>query len=277
MSAVLVTGAGSGIGAATALRLDRLGMRVFAAVHDTHDGEILAKGASASLSVHQYDATDQASVRDLVGAVDTALGTEGLTAVVNVAGAGVAGPLELLAIDDLRHQLDVDVVGPVAVTQLALPLLRRAEGGRVVFVGAAGSLVSMQLAGAYHASKYAVEAISDAWRQELAAEGISVCLVEPGPVATPLWSKALQTLDRLPASDRYADRVAAVRESLHKASKNGESPHKVAEQIEHAVTAARPKSRYPVGAAAHVVPRIRRLLPDRLFDRAAQRIAAARS
>ncbi|WP_432936023.1 SDR family oxidoreductase [Kribbella sp. CA-253562] len=272
MSAVLLTGAGSGIGAATALRLERSGHRVFAAVHDPHDGEILAKQSSDALSVHQVDVTNAESVRALIAEVDAALGDQGLDAVVNVAGEGVAGPLELLPIDSLRHQLDVNVVGTVAVTQLALPLLRRGTPGRVVFVGSMGGLVSVQLAGAYHASKYAVEAIADAWRQELAPDGIAVSLVEPGPVATPLWAKAIQTLDRLPASDRYAERVDAFRESLRNASKNGASPHKVAETIEHALTAAHPRTRYPIGAAAVVVPKIRRLIPDRLFDKAAQRV-----
>jgi NAD(P)-dependent dehydrogenase (short-subunit alcohol dehydrogenase family) len=272
MSAVLLTGAGSGIGAATALRLDQLGLRVFAAVHDPADGEILAKQTSDGLSVHQVDVTDADSVRALIGEVDSALGEEGLGAVVNIAGEGIAGPLELLPIDSLRHQLDVNVVGTVAVTQLALPLLRRGTPGRVIFVGSMGGLVSVQLAGAYHASKYAVEAIADAWRQELAPDGITVSLVEPGPIATPLWAKAIQTLDRLPANDRYAERIDAFRESLRHASKHGASPQKVAEQIEHAVTSDRPKTRYPIGAAAVVVPKIRRLIPDRLFDRAAQRV-----
>ncbi|MEV6286238.1 SDR family NAD(P)-dependent oxidoreductase [Kribbella sp. NPDC051770] len=281
MSAVLLTGAGSGIGAATALRLDQLGIRVFAAVHDPSDGEILAKQTSEKLSVHQVDVTDADSVRALITEVDTALGEAGLDAVVNIAGEGIAGPLELLPIDSLRHQLDVNVVGSVAVTQLALPVLRRAgrEGerrgpGRIVFVGSMGGLVSVQLAGAYHASKYAMEAIADAWRQELDPDGISVSLVEPGPIATPLWAKAIQTLDRLPANDRYAERVDAFRESLRHASKHGASPQKVAEQIEHAVTAERPKTRYPIGAAAYVVPKVRRLIPDRLFDKAAQRVTS---
>jgi NAD(P)-dependent dehydrogenase (short-subunit alcohol dehydrogenase family) len=272
MTSVLVTGAGSGIGAATALHLDRAGARVFAGVHDPAAGEILARQASPALSVHTVDVTDRASVESLAEAVASQLGGDPLTAVVNVAGKGIAGPLELLPIDSLRHQLDVNVIGSVSVTQAVLPLLRRARGGRIVFVGSMGGLVAVQLAGAYHASKYAIEAIGDAWRQELAPEGISVSIVEPGPVATPLWAKAVETLDRIPASERYAERIAAFRDSLRSASKNGASSAKVAALIEHAVTAARPRTRYPVGAAAMVIPKIRRLVPDRLFDKAAQRV-----
>jgi len=184
MTSVLLTGAGSGIGASTALRLDRAGVRVFAAVHDPADGEILAKQASPGLSVHTVDVTDRASVERLAEAVASELGEDPLSAVVNVAGEGIAGPIELLPIDGLRHQLEVNVIGSVSVTQTVLPLLRRGPGGRVVFVGSMGGLVSVQLAGAYHASKYAIEAIGDAWRQELAPEGISVSIVEPGPIAT---------------------------------------------------------------------------------------------
>ena len=270
MISVLLTGAGSGIGASTALHLDRMGIRVFAAVHDAADGEILARQASDSLSVHTVDVTDRGSVDRLAEAVSSLLGADALTAVVNVAGEGIAGPLELLPIDSLRHQLDVNVVGPVSVTQAVLPLLRRGRGGRVVFVGSMGGLVAVQMAGAYHASKYAIEAIGDAWRQELAPEGISVSIVEPGPIATPLWAKAVETLDRLPSSERYAERIDAFRETLRSASKNGASPAKVAAVIEHAVTASRPRTRYPVGAAATVIPKIRRLIPDRLFDKASQ-------
>jgi NAD(P)-dependent dehydrogenase (short-subunit alcohol dehydrogenase family) len=269
--AVLLTGAGSGIGAATALHLDRSGIRVFAAVHDPADGETLARQASSSLSVHTVDVTDRGSVERLLAEVSAELGAAALTAVVNVAGVGIAGPLELLPVDSLRRQLEVNVVGPVSVTQAALPLLRRGRGGRVVFVGSMGGLVAVQLAGAYHASKYALEAIGDVWRQELAPEGIQVSLVEPGPIATPLWAKAVETLDRLPASERYAERIDAFRESLRNSSKNGASPEKVAALIEHAVTASKPRTRYPVGVAAKVVPAVRRLVPDRLFDQLARR------
>jgi NAD(P)-dependent dehydrogenase (short-subunit alcohol dehydrogenase family) len=270
MTSVLLTGAGSGIGAATALRLDRAGIRVFAAVHDAADGEILARGASATLSVHTVDVTNRASVEALAEEVSSQLGSEALTAVVNVAGEGIAGPLELLPVESLRHQLDVNVVGPVSVTQCVLPLLRRGRGGRVIFVGSMGGLVAVQLAGAYHASKYAIEAIGDAWRQELAPDGISVSIVEPGPVATPLWAKAVETLDKLPESKRYAERIDAVRETLRKASKNSPNADKVAAVIQQAILAEKPRTRYPVGVAAMVVPKIRRLVPDRLFDKAAQ-------
>jgi NAD(P)-dependent dehydrogenase (short-subunit alcohol dehydrogenase family) len=193
---VVVTGAGSGIGAATTLHLDRLGLRVFAGVHDPADADVLAKQVSGRSRVGLLDVTDPASIERYVAGVAAELGEEGLDALVNNAGHGVAGPLETVGIDDLRRQLDVNVVGQVAVTQQALPLLRRGRPGRVVFIGSLGGRVAAPLAGAYHASKHAIEAIGDAWRQELAPDGIQVVIIEPGPVATPIWAKAVRTLDR---------------------------------------------------------------------------------
>jgi NAD(P)-dependent dehydrogenase (short-subunit alcohol dehydrogenase family) len=194
--------------------------------------------------------------------------------VVNTAGEGIAGPLETLPINGLRHQFEVNVIGQVALTQQALPLLRRSRcrgGSRVIFVGSPGGLVAVPFGGAYHASKYALEAIADAWRQELVMDGIHVVIVEPGPVSTPWWAKAARTLDALPASKRYQDRLDAFRESLRRQSKEGAGPQQVAELVEHAITADRPRTRYSGGVAASVVPKVRPLLPNRLFDRIARR------
>jgi NAD(P)-dependent dehydrogenase (short-subunit alcohol dehydrogenase family) len=275
MSSVIITGAGSGIGASTALHLDRLGWRVFAGVHDAgEDADILARQSSERMTVLPLDVTVESSVESFVATVEKEVGPAGLTAVVNNAGEGVAGPLETLPIDALRQQFEVNVIGPIRLTQQALPLLRRAPGGRVVFVGSIGGLVAVQFAGAYHASKYAIEAIGDAWRQELAPDGIHVAIVEPGPTSTPLWSKAAHTLDRLPPNERYQERLDKFRETLQRQGKDGGGPHAIAELIAHAVTSERPKTRYAGGLAANVVPRVRRLLPDRLYDKLARRASA---
>jgi len=277
MRSIIITGAGSGIGATTALHLERLGWQVFAGVHDPADGEVLARQGSERLQVIQLDVTDEQSVDAFFAEVEKQLDQGGLSALVNNAGEGIAGPLETLPIDSLRHQLEVNVIGHVRMTQHALPLLRRGQadgGGRVVFVGSMGGLVAVQLAGAYHASKYAIEAIGDTWRQELAPDGIQVVIVEPGPISTPLWAKAARTLDALPPSERYRERLDAFRDTLRRQSKEGASPQTVAELIEHAVSAPRPKTRYAAGLAATVVPKVRRLLPDRLFDNLARRASA---
>jgi NAD(P)-dependent dehydrogenase (short-subunit alcohol dehydrogenase family) len=267
MPNAVITGAGSGIGAATVVRLDRAGWRVFAGVHEPNDTEILDRQTSDQVTVAPLDVTNATSVKEFAGLVDLELGADGLHALVDNAGKGVAGPLETLPIESLREQFEVNVVGQVAVTQQFLPMLRRIHGSRVVFVGSVGGLVAVGFAGAYHASKYALEAIGDAWRQELAPDGVQVAIVEPGPLSTPFWSKAAKSLDALPANDRYRDRVAALRGRLERMSKESSGPDQAVELIVHAVTAARPRTRYAGGVATSVVPKVRGLVPDRLFDR----------
>jgi NAD(P)-dependent dehydrogenase (short-subunit alcohol dehydrogenase family) len=272
MRSAVVTGAGSGIGAATTVRLDRDGWRVFAGVHDQHDAEVLDRQTSDRTTVVRLDVTSAASIKEFAGQVDLALGSEGLHALVDNAGKGFPGPLETLPIENLREQFEVNVIGQVAVTQQFLPMLRRVDGARVVMVGSIGGLVAVGFAGAYHASKYALEAIADAWRQELAPDGVQVVIVEPGPLATPIWSKAAKTLDSLPPNERYRERVDALRERLTRMGKDSAGVDQAVERIVEAVTVARPRTRYTSGAAATVVPKVRRLVPDRLFDRIAQRV-----
>jgi NAD(P)-dependent dehydrogenase (short-subunit alcohol dehydrogenase family) len=274
MPNAVITGAGSGIGAATVVRLDQAGWRVFAAVHDPDDIEVLDRQTSDQVTVAPLDVTNAESIRQFAGVVDLELGGDGLHALVDNAGKGVAGPLETLPIESLREQFEVNVVGQVAVTQQFLPMLRRVDGSRVVLVGSVGGLVAVGFAGAYHASKYALEAIADVWRQELAPDGVHVAIVEPGPLSTPIWSKAASSLDALPANDRYQERVDALRGRLERMGKESAGPGQAVELIVHALTASRPRTRYAGGVATSVVPKVRRLVPDRLFDRIAQRVTA---
>jgi NAD(P)-dependent dehydrogenase (short-subunit alcohol dehydrogenase family) len=272
MRTVVITGAGSGIGAATTVRLDEEGWRVFACVHDEHGGEVLDRQTSERVTVLPVDVTKASSIKAAAAEVDLALGSDGLQALVDNAGIAVAGPLETLPIESLRHQLEVNVIGQVAVTQQFLPMLRRATRARVVFVGSIGGRIATGFAGAYHASKYAMEAVADAWRQELLPDGIDVVIVEPGPLATPIWSKAAKTLDSLPASAIYDERIAALRDVLVRRGKDSPSPQEAVDLILHAVSADRPRTRYANGVTATVLPKVRRLIPDRLFDRLALRV-----
>lgn len=278
MQTVLVTGASSGIGAATALELDRAGMAVFAGVRDPADGAPLDGQTSDRLRLLTLDITDPASIAAAVAQVRQAVGGSGLDALVNVAGIGVPGPLEVLEPEQLRAELDVNVVGQVALTRALLPLLREASG-RVVFVGSIGGKVAVQFAGAYHASKFAMEAIADSWRQELAPEGIAVILVEPGPIATPIWAKAATDLDDLlagghPEIGRYADRLRSFQDSLRSASKNGAAAGIVAQTIHRALTSSRPRNRYAVGGGAKLVSLLKPLVPHRVLDAIGRRTAS---
>jgi|tagenome__1003787_1003787.scaffolds.fasta_scaffold20644881_1 NAD(P)-dependent dehydrogenase (short-subunit alcohol dehydrogenase family) len=276
MASYLVTGASSGIGEATALRLDADGHEVFAAVEPDSDTAGLAT-ASERLSLLALDVTLPASIAAAVDEVTGRLAGRGLDGLVNNAGVGFPGPLELLALEDLRRQLEVNVIGQVAMTQAMLPLVRQA-GGRIVFVGSVGGILASQFAGAYHASKFAIEAIGDVWRQELEPEGIEVILIEPSAISTPIWSKAVAYLDELlqsstPRMVRYRERLTAFRESLQSADEHGKAPEDVAEAIAEALTAKRPDARYVVGAAGRLAAALRPLIPDRVADKLAGRAA----
>ena len=203
MSCFLVTGASSGIGAATALRLAADGHEVFAGVENATDTAALAR-APGRLHVVVLDVTSAPSIELAVEEVASRLAGRGLDGLVNNAGVGFPGPLEVLPLDDLRRQLEVNVVGQVATTQAVLPLVREA-GGRIVFVGSVGGVLASQFAGAYHASKFAIEAVGDVWRQELDPESIDVILIEPSAISTPIWAKAIDYLDGLAQSDLAAD------------------------------------------------------------------------
>jgi len=271
MKRILITGASSGIGAATALHLDRCGMEVFAATRAPGDGDDALTRASDRLRRITLDVTDPGSIAEAIAAV----GEGGLDGLVNNAGIGVPGPLEVLPVDALRDQLEVNVLGQVAVTQAALPLLRKASG-RIVFVGSVGGRLAAQFAGAYHASKFAMEAIADVWRQELEPEELSVILVEPSAISTPIWDKAVARLDALladvdPRLVRYRDRLREFQESLRSADEHGKPPEDVAATIEQALTEDSPDTRYVVGASGTLVTVLRPLIPDRLADKLAER------
>lgn len=269
--AVLVTGASTGIGEACALRLDKLGLRVFAGVRKEADGERLQQKASDRLSPVLVDVTDEASIASAAETVGAAVGDAGLAGLVNNAGISVSGPLEFLPLDDLRRQLEVNVIGQIAVTQAFLPLLRRGHG-RIVNIGSSSGRMAVPFMGPYCASKFAMEALTDSLRMELRPWGIPVSIVEPGSIATPIWEKALAEADemekKLPqrARDLYGPAVAAMREAAVKFAQAGSPADEVAKRVAHALTAKRPKTRYLVGRNALVEATLAKLLPDRVRD-----------
>lgn len=273
---VLLTGASSGIGAATALALDRAGITVFAGVRDPANAAPLDRQSSDRLTLLRLDITDQKSIAAAVTTLEEQLGGGGLDAVVNNAGEGIPGPLEILPLNQLREQFEVNVIGQVAVTQAVLPLLRRAHG-RIIFVGSIGGKIAVPLAGAYNASKYAMEAVADSWRQELAPDGIAVSLIEPAAMATPIWAKAAGRVDHLlddpgPETARYRERLRSFQRTLRSQGKSGSSPSDVADTILRALTAEHPRNRYAVGASAKLVSALRPLIPDWLLDAVGRRI-----
>lgn len=270
--AVVITGASTGIGAACALQLDRLGFAVFAGVRKSEDGVALQKAGSDRLVPLALDVTDLTTVQKAHAAVLEATRERGLFGLINNAGIAVVGPLEAVPLSDLRRQLEVNVIGQVAVTQAFLPLVRQARG-RIVNMGSIAGLSTMPLMGPYSASKFALEAITDALRLEVQQWGIHVSIIEPGAIATPIWNKsAMEAAERETAMGAelrmlYQPIVAAVRKVVGEASKRAISPDAVAKVVEEALTAPSPKPRYLVGIDAKLRSLMVKLLPDRISDR----------
>lgn len=266
----LVTGSSSGIGRATALLLDRNGFQVFAGVRESEQGEALRQQASDRLTPILLDVTDLHSIEAAVGSVRDVLGGRALSGLVNNAGIDIAGPLETSSIAENRLQFEVNVIGLLTVTQGFLPLLRQSRG-RIVNMGSVLGRLAIPFMGTYCASKFALEGLTDALRIELHPWAIHVSLIEPGPVATPLWSRphllAGMNQERGAAHELYANANAAAQAAFAKFGKDGISPDKVAEKVFEALTAPNPKPRYLVGRDAKVLSLLAALVPDRIRDR----------
>jgi NAD(P)-dependent dehydrogenase (short-subunit alcohol dehydrogenase family) len=281
MPSALITGASTGIGEATALRLAGAGWAVLAGVRSDEDGaRLVAKDSSGRIEPIALDVTNFEQIRQAAARVSE-LGGGGedspgrLDALVNNAGIGFGGPLELLHPDDLRKQFDVNVLGQVAVTQALLPALRAARG-RIVFMSSVGGRVAMAFTAPYAASKHAIEALGDALRVELASSNVQVALVEPGSVATPIWDKARETGEQVSVPPQlqkeYGKVPAAMDKALEDTAKRGVPAEQVAQTIERALSARRMRSRYVVGRDARAMILARGLLPDHVFDRVAKRV-----
>lgn len=268
---VVITGASTGIGAACALHLDRLGFTVFAGVRKAEDGATLQRQGASGVIPVLLDVTDEALIQKAQDFVSEKVGSDGLYGLVNNAGIAVVGPLEAVPIPDLRRQLEVNVIGQIAVTQAFLPLIRQARG-RIVNMGSIAGRGAMPLMGPYAASKFALEAMTDALRLELQQWGIEVSIVEPGAIATPIWEKSgkdatdLETAMPMEMRSLYAAVVTAVRKVVGEAAERAIAADAVAQAVEHALTASRPKTRYLVGTDAKLRALMIKLLPDRLSD-----------
>jgi NAD(P)-dependent dehydrogenase (short-subunit alcohol dehydrogenase family) len=284
----LITGASTGIGRASALRLAASGWTVLAGVRDQDVGELLAGEADGGrvipLILDVTDAEQIAAARKRVdeeSAQAAISSTGGLDALINNAGIGIGGPLEMVSGEDLRRQFDVNVFAQIAVTQAMLPALRRSRtppgtGGRIVFVSSIGGRVAMAFTAPYAASKHALEAFGDALRVELHSSHVQVALIEPGSVATPIWDKSRVESERVSVppelQEQYGHVPAAMDKVLKDTARRGVAPELVAETIERALTAKRMKARYVVGRDAKAMLVAKRLLPDHLFDMLARRV-----
>lgn len=270
--AVLITGASSGMGKACALYLDDRGFRVFAGVRKEKDAEALRLAASSRLTPILMDVADPASIAAAADTVARAVGETGLAGLVNNAGVAFPGPLEYLPLADLRMQMEVNVIGQVAVTQAFLPLIRKARG-RIINVGSVGGKITMPFGGALCGSKYAMEAVTDALRMELHPWGIHVVMIAPAEIATPAVDKLQADADalvaRMPAAgkQRYGGTFTTFVKTAAAREKAGSPPEVMAEAALHALTAPVPRVRYPMGRSSRLLPLLSRTLPARLLDR----------
>ncbi|GIF48716.1 NADP-dependent 3-hydroxy acid dehydrogenase YdfG [Asanoa ferruginea] len=271
---VVVTGASTGIGRATAERLAGSGWHVFAGVRREADAARLAAGAITPLIL---DVTREDQVKAAVVAVEQHVGPAGLAGLVDNAGIGVTWPLELLPLEALRQQFEVNVVGQVAVTQGFLPLLRRARG-RIVVIGSIGDRMNLPFGGPLGASKSALGALTESLRQELAPFGVRVVLLAPASIHTEAVDKVEQGAHQAVASfppdlrDLYADTYLGMVARALARERAGSPPDVVAAVVAKALSARRPRARYLAGKDARLLATIGRWLPIRAQDALRRRI-----
>ena len=264
--AVLITGCSTGIGRATAERLASRGWNVYATARNV---ESIADLASRGCKTLALDVCDEASMRAAVLAVQLAEGAVGV--LINNAGYGLEGAFEEVPMTDIRRQFETNVFGLIAMTKLVLPGMRRQRWGRIVNLSSMGGKLTFPGGSYYHATKHAVEALSDALRFEVKGFGIDVIVIEPGPIKTRFGDTAVGSI-AAPKDSPYAAFNAVLEKQIREAYEGGPMarfaapPAAVAEVIEKAITAASPKTRYKVTLAARVLMGLRRVLPDRAFD-----------
>ena len=268
---VVITGASTGIGAGCAIGCAQQGMTVFAGVRNLQAGEALQAKEGAAIIPLQLDVTDDESIKRAADTVRQRVGGAGLAGLINNAGIAIGSPLEVIPLSQLRKQLEVNVIGQIAVTQAFLPLLRQAHG-RIVNMGSIAGRGTIPMMGPYSASKFAMEALTDALRLELYPWGIHVSIIEPGAIATPIWDKSLNTaLDvekDMPAGAKllYEKAARQVREAVQEAAQRAIPVDAVVQAVLHALTSPRPKTRYLVGTDAKLRAFMAKWLPDRMQD-----------
>jgi len=270
--AVVITGTSSGIGRAAVARMVQSGWRVFGTVRKTQDGESLRSEFGTAITPIMLNVTDRVSVNAAAQAVSTALQGSGLDGLVNVAGIGKMAPVEYATQDGLLEIFNINLFGQLAVIQALLPLLRAAHG-RIVNITSVGAHIAIPFGSPINASKSAFGIFSDTLRLELHPFGIHVSAIEPGAIKTPAVNKTLGDVEGvihdLPPNGaaQYGEMLRAFARRAYQREMNGSSPDVVAQAIHHALTAARPRTRYRVGKHSTLLTVLATFLPDRLLDK----------
>lgn len=267
---ILISGASTGIGRASAIHLARKGHAVWAGVRTEKSFDDLKKLNVRGLTPILLDVTNSKSILAAVSELKKKAGM--LHALINNAGVAVGGPIEGLSMDDWRRQFEINFFGLVELTKACLPMLRESKGRVINMSSLAGRIASPYL-GPYSASKYALEAFSDSLRREVRKYGVRVSIVEPGPIATPIWEKSVTTATHLKSelSDEimqlYGASLQKFFDNMQKAGATASPVSVVIKAVEHALTAREPRSRYPVGRGVGFMTKVSNVLPDAWMDR----------
>ena len=272
---ILITGATSGIGRFAALYLARLGHTVIATGRNRDALESLTVDAyGARLSALRLDVTDDASIQAAVAHVDTITGGRGLDVLVNNAGYGLLAPLSEVSDADLRRQFDTNVFGLMAVTRAFLPAMRERGSGRIINVSSVGGRITMPFGGAYSASKYALESISDALRVELAPFGIQVVLIEPGVIRSEFGNRSMDLVGQYRVDGSpYAPVFDRAEELQARSEQMAVGPDVIARVMARAIEARRPAARYVAPIRARLMLALVEALPTRAADALMARVA----
>jgi NAD(P)-dependent dehydrogenase (short-subunit alcohol dehydrogenase family) len=271
---ILVTGSSTGIGKATALRLASRGYSVLACVRNPADATAWESTSAGKIVSVMLDVTDSASIAAAAERVRILVGDAGLFGLVNNAGIGVVGPVEFVRPEQWREQLEVNVIGVIAVTQAMLPLLRRsvevARTARIVIIGSIAGRIAQPIVAPYCASKHAIEAVAGALRIELKDQGIQTSLIEPGAIKSEIWRKGQESAQRVaaddPARQRYGRMIDAVTARAMRSAANAIDADGVALEVQKCLERARARARVLVGNDAKMGAFIKSILPDRWFD-----------
>jgi NAD(P)-dependent dehydrogenase (short-subunit alcohol dehydrogenase family) len=271
MRSVVITGASTGIGWASAKLLLQRGFRVFGSVRKAADAERLRNEFGGNFTPLLFDVTDEAAVGSAAGEVRAALNGETLAGLVNNAGIAVAGPALELAVADFRRQFEINVIGPIIVTQAFGPLLGvdgslRGPKGRIVMVSSLAGRNGNPLVSPYCTSKHAIEGLSESLRRELMLFGIDVVIVAPGAVKTPIWGKAEEVDVSVYSNSPFFPALEKIRAVMLQLAEKGLPAERIAEVIASALTSAHPKTRYQI-APDPIFQRVVSMLPKRMVDK----------
>lgn len=271
MNHVVITGASTGIGYDAARYLIEKGWHVFGSLRKQTDADRVQAALGDSFTPLLFDVTDQPTIQAAAELVAAKVGDNGLQGLVNNAGIAVPGPLMHLPIDDFRHQIEVNLIGQLAVTQAFLPLLgarkdAKHQPGRIINNSSVSGRIGYPFLGPYAASKHALEGLSDSLRRELLIYGIDVIVIQPASIKTPIWDKAGELDASRFADTDYADLVGPIQNTFVKQGNVGIPVEVVSETIWKALTAEKPKSRYPIVRKYLTGWLLPRFLPDRMLD-----------